>query len=301
MRASRASGSFAPIRAVGHVALRVVDLDAAVEHATAILGLRESLRVGGSVFLTCSRRHHCLEYIGADRVALDHVGLEARGPDAVRDLSERLREAGITVERWSEPGVVDAIRFEGPAGHVFELYGRMDRDQPAWYPTSGLHGRRFSHVTLKSDDVAETEIFLRRMLGFKVSDRVANGVGSWLRCNDDHHSLAVMRGGNGIHHYAFEVNHIGEVQRLGDLLAAHDKRLVFGPGRHGVGNNIFAYHYDPNRVLVEIIAELERIHDETHQPREWADDPRMENLWGPQPEDPDFNGRWVGLVRLDER
>lgn len=289
------------IKAVGHVALYVTDLDSAVAHATSILGLREVTRTADASFLTCDVRHHSLEYRQADVVALDHVGLQAYDRDAMTAVEQRLRTDDIPFVTVTEAGIAEAIRFEGPAGHVFEVYAEIERSEPEWYPTNGVRPQRFGHVTLKADDVAPTEAFLERILGFRVSDRVDEGLGTWLRCSEAHHSLAVLRGGNGIHHYSFDVEHVGELARFADRLSVTGQRLVYGPGRHGVGKNIFTYHRDANGVLVEHVADLERIDDEeSHVPGLWPNDPDMENLWGPLPNDPEFNDWCIPLVSLSD-
>ena len=45
-----------------------------------------------------------------------------------------------------------------------------------------------------------------------------------------------------LHHIAFEVRDISEVQRACDLLARNNIQLVWGPIRHVVGHNVAAYH-----------------------------------------------------------
>ena len=71
------------IENVGHIALRVRNLDSAVEHATTVMGLRVVEERDGRVDLTHGRPHHSLQYIEADTDSVDHVGLEAAGPEAL--------------------------------------------------------------------------------------------------------------------------------------------------------------------------------------------------------------------------
>ena len=37
-----------------------------------------------------------------------------------------------------------------------------------------------------------------------------------------------------------------------DLLASHGVKLIWGPGRHGVGHNMYTYHHDPDGNIVEL-------------------------------------------------
>ena len=43
---------------IGHIALHVADLDAAVEFQQQVIGMVETERVGGASYLTCNERHH---------------------------------------------------------------------------------------------------------------------------------------------------------------------------------------------------------------------------------------------------
>ncbi len=59
--------------------------------------------------------------------------------------------------------------------------------------------------------------------------------------------------------------------------------LIWGPGRHGPGNNLFVMFDDPEGNHVELSAEMERFYDDRaeYRPRTWAVGPRTVNLWGP--------------------
>ena len=73
----------------------------------------------------------------------------------------------------------------------------------------------------------------------------------------------------------------------------------YGPGRHGIGHNLFTYHRSPNGLITELFAELDQMQDEElsyfaprpwhrdspQRPKVWAKDPSAANLWGPMPPD----------------
>ena len=77
--------------------------------------------------------------------------------------------------------------------------------------------------------------------------------------------------------------------RLGDVLDAHDRLLVWGPGRHGAGDNLFAYYVDPAGFLIECSAEMEVIDDTNgFEPRVTdippdLSNPKVVNRWGALP------------------
>ena len=56
---------------------------------------------------------------------------------------------------------------------------------------------------------------------------------------------------------------------------------IWGPGRHGAGDNTFSYFLDPNGNIVEYTTELERIEDDAAwEPRVWVATPEEADQWG---------------------
>ncbi len=272
------------IKAIGHVGLQVPDLEASVRWATTVMGLREVMRQGGTSYLTHGGAHHSLMYIEAAAGALDHVALEAQDERSLHMLRERLAKEGITIisERPEELGVDQAIRFVGPEGHVFEVFTGMQADEPR-HTGRGVQPRKFGHPMLKCENTRETQQFIERVLEFRLSDDVGDGTLLFLRCNADHHGIGITKGGEGLHHYAWEVENIGALGALGDVLEKNGGRFLWGPGRHGAGGNLFTYHLDPAGCVVEYYADLIKIYDEAgYRPGQWAmSDYRFANLWGP--------------------
>ena len=43
---------------IGHIALHVKDLDAAVEFQEQVIGMVETERLAGASYMTCNERHH---------------------------------------------------------------------------------------------------------------------------------------------------------------------------------------------------------------------------------------------------
>ena len=59
-----------------------------------------------------------------------------------------------------------------------------------------------------------------------------------------------------------------------------------GPGRHGCGHNIFAYHRDPDGQIVELFGELDRMQEDLgyFEPRMWhRDRPQVPKVWPADP------------------
>ena len=163
------------------------------------------------------------------------------------------------------------------------------------YLTCNENPLKFSHVFIKAEDTGAMEDFLTRIFGFRVSSR--SGDIAWLRCNPEHHAVALAPGRNQLHHAAWEVDGWGTIEQLGDHLRRNGLGLWFGPGRHGPGNSIFAYFFDPDGFIFEYAAEFQRIGNEAAWETEiWPDEPLTVNPWGPAPPD-DFLEHGVDVVQ----
>ena len=85
---------------------------------------------------------------------------------------------------------------------------------------------------------------------------------SFLRCGPDHHTINLMETGQNKHfHTAFELRDWGHMQTACDFLSLNGYKLLWGPGRHGIGHNLFAYHRAPNGLITELFAELDQMNE----------------------------------------
>jgi len=284
---------------VGHVGLRVPDLDRSVEHAERIMGLREVERNDGVAYLTCNERHHELVLIEDDEVACDHLAFEVEDAGALERAREALLEEGMEVaDGGQEPGIEDAFRFVGPGGFAFELFYGMATDQPHHYNTVGVRPRKFEHITLKVSDKDGMEDFFIRVLGFRLSDRSVVSI-SWLRCSPEHHGVSLIRAEKDqLQHYAWQIGDWSEIKAIGDHLMHNGKTFLWGPGHHGIGDNYFCYFLDADGVIVEYSAHMHRVDDESrYEPRTWPDEPLSVNRWGNPPPPEGFLAGGTDLAR----
>jgi catechol 2,3-dioxygenase len=285
-------------RSLAYLALTVPDLQAAVEEAQQINGLHLVGRSADIAYLTSGeRKFELLLRSGADP-GVQQIGLEASNEDSLPLLKSRLKEGSIPFSELSDPypGITRVLQFIGPSGHVFELVENSNRSERLFYSTPGVRPRRLGHALLKVEDLAPVEDFLVQYLNFRVSDRGLNGEIVWLRCSEIHHSINLMKGAPGLHHYAWEVDDWAVFKQLGDVLRGHRRQLVWGPGRHGPGSNLFTYHADVNGTLVEYFADILRVErEESYQWKDWSDIPEWNNIWGPTPP-ADFRDYGMPLV-----
>jgi catechol 2,3-dioxygenase-like lactoylglutathione lyase family enzyme len=288
------------INDIGHVAIQVPDLDAAVDHATKILGLRETKRTNGVSYLSHgaslpSQRapHHSLQYVEGPALALDHIGLNVANEAALKTLRSHLEKADVHLlnETRLEEGVGAAIRFAGPDGHVFEAVAGMEELSKDAAFSSRV--RTFGHVAIKTGETLDRTLgFLVDVLGFKVSDYIGaktpEGYKPFLgftRVTPVHHTIALLLGPPGLYHYAYEVASIQALADVSDALDRAGSRIIWGPGRHGAGDNLAVYHYDGSGTIVEHYCEMQMIVDDSWKPRQWdIADVRAVSTWGPPPE-----------------
>lgn len=216
----------------------------------------------------------------------DHIAFEVPDVSHLEEAQTLLMREGFDIlsTYLQEEGIAHALRFVGPGGFVFELFTGMDYSQPVRYALSGVRPRKFGHVTLKVVDVAGMEDFLTRLLGFHVSDRVGSDA-VFLRCNTDHHGINLLKTSvNQLHHYAFELEHWAAYEQLGDHFRLQGQTFLWGPGRHGPGDNLFCYVLDPVGSIVEFYADMQQIESETaYHPQVWGNVPLTANQWGPLP------------------
>jgi catechol 2,3-dioxygenase len=267
------------VAAVSHVAFQVADVEACVETATSLVGLRQSESRGDSVFLTHGGPHHSLEYIAAGADRLDHMGFEVTGTEALAEIRRRVEAGGHRILDDAVAGPVgDGFRFVAPEDFVIEVHTRMDAADPA--PTgTATAPNRLGHFNINPREVEPLRRVFAEVLGFRVSDEVGAGDGWFMRCNADHHAIAVLGGQGMFHHQAWEVQSVVDLGHVGDLLDERGERLLWGPVRHGVGRNVAAYFRDPAGAVIELYTDMERIEDDA-EPGHWdPTDNRWYSLW----------------------
>lgn len=201
-----------------------------------------------------------------------------RDADALAAMRARAEQEGLMPEPFATPLFgPGAFRVRDPDGNriVFGL-GAVD---PA---SKGLRGP-IQHLTLATTDVDAIEGFYAGKLGFGVSDRVVDASGKVMTCfmrsNHEHHSLACFyQDRTGIDHHSYEAAEWDTIRDWCDHLATQDIPLMWGPGRHGPGNNLFIFITDPDGNWIEISAEMEVVHD--RPVKIWPQAERTLNSWG---------------------
>ncbi|HET9293870.1 MAG TPA: VOC family protein [Gemmatimonadales bacterium] len=126
---------------IGHVHLKVADLDRALAFYCGVLGFELVQRLGdGAAFISAGGYHHHIglntwESLGgspppAGTTGLYHVAIRYPDRATLADAFRRLRDAGIALDGASDHGVSEALYLHDPDRNGLELY--RDRPREEW-------------------------------------------------------------------------------------------------------------------------------------------------------------------------
>jgi catechol 2,3-dioxygenase len=126
---------------VGHVHLKVAELERAIEFYSRVLGFELTQRFGDSAaFLGSGGYHH---HVGlntwdsknstpppAGHTGLYHAAFLYPDRKSLAGVLKRVLDAGITLDGSADHGVSEALYFRDPDGNGVEIY--RDRPQNDW-------------------------------------------------------------------------------------------------------------------------------------------------------------------------
>jgi catechol 2,3-dioxygenase len=129
--------------------------------------------------------------------------------------------------------------------------------------------RKIGHAVVFVSDLELSRRFYTEVLGFRVSDTYPDsmmpGGMVFLRCNGDHHCLALVGGRQApvqseksLHHLAFELSTLDEVFRARDHLEKHGTRIVH-EGRRRAGCQVAVEFLDPDGHHLELYWGVDQI------------------------------------------
>ena len=131
-----------PATRIGHVHLKVADLERAIGFYSGVLGfeVQQYYSRGRAAFLSAGGYHHHIglntwESLGATPPPPGHTGLFHTAflyPDrtALADALRRVLAAGIPLEGAADHGVSEAVYLRDPDGNGVELY--RDKPEEEW-------------------------------------------------------------------------------------------------------------------------------------------------------------------------
>ncbi|GAA3108062.1 VOC family protein [Streptosporangium carneum] len=277
--------SVARLRSLRSVALRTPNVSEAAEFYREVWGLSEVEGDNGVSWLRgAGAEHHILEVRRAERNALGKIAFSVGSPAEVDDAARALAELGVPLV--AEPGRLDqagggyGLRFADPEGRLVELSTEVEAVVPMEPQGRRAAPRKLAHVVLNTVDIDAAVAFYRNVLGMRVSDWSEHQM-AFLRCNADHHVIAFNQAEwTSVNHVAYEMPSIDHFMRGVGHLRHQGVTPLWGPGRHGPGNNTFSYFADPAGLVCEYTSEVEQVQEDAWLCRVWRRVPELSDLWG---------------------
>jgi len=267
------------------VELEVPDRESAVRFFVDTWGLLDAGTRNGIAYL---RGTEDIPYIvsiaRAAEPAVAAITFSGSEPELQR-IRKRASAAGAPlgpVRDFDEPGGGSGFHVVAPEGHVFRFVTENKRVKRL--RADGNRPLQATHVVLNARDREACSRFAVGVLGFRLSDRT--GFMNFVRCDRVHHAIAYAQGDNSLlNHIAFEMTDIDAVMRGIGRLKDAGFETFWGPGRHGPGNNVFAYFVAPFGAAIEYTAEVQRVSNayRTGTPEDWKWPPNRGDHWGVSP------------------
>ena len=287
------------IKKISHVCYDTPDLAQQTEYYTNVLGLKLIDKGSREIYLSSTTEHHSV-VLRQGPTNCTTLGFQIGKDDDLDAFEHQVKAHGIKTERKrdAQPTIADQLTFEDIKGTVIEVF-RAPEPLQHGFQAKGVVPNKLGHVAFHVTDVQAATKFYVDVLGFRTSDWIGDFF-SFLRCSSDHHTINLIGTGTNRHfHTAFELRDWGHVQSACDLLGREGYQLLWGPGRHGPGHNLFTYHKGPNGLITELFAELDVMPDEAlgyfeprtwhrdhpQRPKIWPKGPDTANFWGPGPSD----------------
>ncbi|WP_170975838.1 VOC family protein [Rhizobium sp. FY34] len=287
-----------PLQKLAFAELRVPDLGSCLDFHTQVLGLNIIAQSAGRAYLGAGGDDGLdliLTEDPAGRSGAPRFALMVDGADDLIGYQSRLQEAGL--DSWREsapaPGIAESLSFTLPSGHVVALVTAAASSKylhPARRSAGiswGIGPVDVDHITLRvGDSLALNMKCLSEVLGFRASDVSVmpdgNVAAVWMRVGDYHHDVAMFGGppGESLDHLAWNVSTFENIKRSLDVLGQFGIPAEAGPGRHGIGGNLYAYFRAPGGNRYELSAEMPRFLNRDAEPVIWTDPAAGFSAWG---------------------
>jgi len=237
---------------------------------------------------------------GGPRKHLHHLCYGAPGEDFAR-VRESLARAGVREIDPPRGAPEGGVWVRDPDGNAVNIRdeaapappadppltlngpGYVQREVIRGYPERGrrIAPRKLGHVLLFTPDLERLIRFYTGTLGMKLSDR-SRGIIAFLRCNTDHHTLALLSShAPGFHHASFQVGSVDEIGMGAARMADRGWQPGWGFGRHVIGSNFFYYIRDPWGSFAEYFFDIDMIPEDcAWEARDWPGEDSL-YIWGP--------------------
>lgn len=279
--------TYFPVVALRSVDLSTPDISTSERFYADVWGLEVAARTRDVVYLRASGTdHHVLALHRSDTADMRSVTFRAASPEDLATIAGAATREGAQVvsgpyaNDGPDGGIVLTIR-EPQGGTIRFVHGDRQHAHAGPVPDRPL---RLTHININSTHVDAETAFYERALGFRLTDR--SQPMAFVRCNSDHHTVVITTAPvNGLNHIAFLMPDLESVMRGSGRMIDAGYPIAWGVGRHGPGNNVFAYFIDPLGFVIEYTAEVLQVDDEyvVRGPSEWAWPPGRVDHWGIAP------------------
>ncbi|MFH9836505.1 VOC family protein [Streptomyces sp. NPDC017201] len=276
-------GPIARLRSLRYVELHTPAFTEAAGFYEDVWGLETVESDTGARWLRgTSDEHHVLHLTERDRVGLGRIAFAVATPAEVDEAARRLEARSLVPV--TGPGPLDqagggyGLRFTDPEGRLIEISAQVEAVVPRG--RDGAVPVGVTHAVLNTTDIDAAVAFYCDVLGLRVSDWSEHRM-AFLRCNSDHHCIAFNQAEwTSLNHVAYEMTSVDHFMRGLGRLRHHGITPQWGPGRHGPGNNTFAYFTDPSGLVCEYTSEVAQIVEDAWIARVWRRVPELSDLWG---------------------
>jgi catechol 2,3-dioxygenase-like lactoylglutathione lyase family enzyme len=283
------------VKRISHATFETPDLDRQIDYFTQTAGLALAERENGRAFLATKLGDLAVQLEKGDHARCARLAFQVAPETEFDDIRRGIEAEGVRCQTRNDPtpGIPRMLAFEDPKGTVCEVFATqtpIGKNQQV----AGIGPIKLCHLAFVVPEPKEYAAFYTRVLGFRVSDWIQDWF-VFMRCSPDHHTVNFVRGKRTqMHHIAFELKDWAHVQTACDFLGGKNIPIIWGPGRHGPGHNVYTYHRNPDDQIVEMFTELDKMLDESlgyFDPRPWHRDrpqaPKVwampTDIWGPPP------------------
>ncbi len=268
-----------------------------------VIGLQVVEKTDDRVLLKAKRDpfHHTFALLRSDRPGMERAVWKVLEPGDLDVIAERVGKAGLASSRLDPneiAGIKTGLVVIDPGGHKLVFAAEIAGNGLAPEPWRGVSVHYLDHLNLNySVGLEQAKALFVDILGFNITDTASVGgevIGLWLRANSLHHDVAIMSGGDFMHHVAFRCLSTDDIRRAADQFADLDYSIDHGPAAHSPQGMYFLYVKDPagnrNELFVDEIRNWSN-----WEIGLWADDDTTGNWplqtllarYGPVPQ-PDF-------------
>jgi catechol 2,3-dioxygenase len=271
---------------IGHISIKVMDLDAAIKHYENVVGMKVTHRdSAGNVYLKCWDEwdKYSLILTKSDSAGMNYVAYKVENDADLDAVKKRIEAYGVKAEMLGEgelPLCGRALRFTLPSGHEMCLFAKKEfagKDVGATNPDpwpddlKGAGAHWLDHCLLMCEldpekginKVAENSKFFKETMDFYLSEQVMVGPGGAIQAvafmfrTSTPHDIAFVGGPkSGLHHLSFFLASWHDILKSADVMAKTRTKIDVSPTRHGITRGETIYFFDPSGNRNETFAGL---------------------------------------------